>query len=69
MTLVAQQMIVEINGEKSRQLSWEEIASIVSEMERMFGVLDDTTGALQSYLDRYCQRKGKSPLVIASILV
>jgi len=69
MTLVAQGMIVEINGEKSRQLSWREASGIISEMERLFGELPASPEAFQKYLDRYCQKKSSRRLIITDAYI
>ena len=69
MTIVYDKVIIKTNGSKSRQLSQREIASIVDELQRMFGVLDYNTPTFQYYLDRYCQHKGIRPLLITDAIL
>jgi hypothetical protein len=69
MTLVAYQTIVEIRDGRTRQLSYREIDSIVSEVTRIFGMIAYNPKTFQPYLDRYCQRKGIKPLIIIDISI
>ena len=69
MTLVAHRILVEIGDGQTRQLSYKEIDSIMNEVNKMFGMVSYNPQTLQSYLDRYCQRKGIKPLIITDILI
>ena len=64
MTLVVPRIVVEIGDGLARELSYPETASIVNEMVRMFGEPAHNSQAFQALFDRYCQRKGRKPLLI-----
>jgi len=69
MTLVYNQVVVEIGDRQTRQLSHHEMNRIVNDMDKMFGMVEHNPQSAQFYLDRYCQRKGIKPLLITDILL
>lgn len=69
MTIVYNQVVVEIRGGQTRQLSQREIANLLDGVEKMFGVVAHNPQALQYSLDRYCQRKGIRPLLITDVIL
>ena len=69
MTLVAHPIVVEIRDGQTRQLSYPEIARIVNEVNKMFGMVAYNPQTVQYYLDRYCQRKGINPLIITDMYI
>ena len=68
MTGITRPIVVRIRNGQTEEVSKQELDTIMFEINKMFGMVVSNPKTFQDELDRYCQRKGSYPLILADLV-